>query len=105
MLAALIFAALVATRVDTMSARSAPCSVGLARIERQIPQSQSNPPLEGPPVARTVGAQCHHQRTSGAVKSAECRANADFQIALASEANARGDAAGCARALNSAREL
>jgi len=41
------------------------------------------------------------------VKSAERKANADFQIALAraSEANARGDAIACALSLNRAREL
>jgi hypothetical protein len=106
MLAALIIANLTLAHADPISAGPLPCSVGLAKIERQIAHSKSNP-LEGPTARQTVGAQLHHQPTSAAVKSAERKANADFQKALAQarEANARGDAAACARAVSRAREL
>ena len=106
MLAALIFATLLVAHVDAMSARSAPCSVGLEKIERQIAIRTSNP-SERPTAAQTVGAELRQQATSAEVKSAERKADADLRMALAwtSEANTRGDAAACARALNSAREL
>jgi hypothetical protein len=106
MLAALIIANLTLAHADPISAGPLPCSVGLAKIERQIAHSKSNP-LEGPTARQTVGAQLHHQPTSAAVKSAERKADADFQKALAQarEANARGDAAACARAVSRATEL
>jgi hypothetical protein len=107
MLAVLISAALVLAQAEaTQPIQSGPCSVELAQIERHVAQSKSNP-LEGPTASQTVGAQLHHQPMSAAVKSAERKANADFQKALAQarEANVRGDAAACARAVSRAREL
>lgn len=92
MLAALIFAALVVPHVEAMSVQPATCSVRLEKFERQIAHSKSSS-LEGPTAAQTVGAQLHRQPTSAAVKSAENKAEVDFQIALARAraANARGD--------------
>jgi hypothetical protein len=45
--AALIFTALLVAHVDAMSARPAPCSVGLAKFERQIAYSKSDRPARG----------------------------------------------------------
>jgi hypothetical protein len=105
MIAALIFATLLVAHVDAMSARAAPRSGGLAKIERQIAHSKSNS-IEGPIAAQTVGAELH-QPTSAAVKSAKRKAPADYQMALVrpGDANGGGGAAACARALNAAREL
>jgi hypothetical protein len=107
MLAVLISAALVLAQAEaTQPIQSGPCSVELAQIERHVAQSKSNP-LEGPTASQTVGAQLHHQPTSRSVQRAERKADADFQAALAQarEANAKGDAAACAKALKRARQL
>jgi hypothetical protein len=106
MLAALIVSVLMVSHVDAASARATACSAGLAKIERQIAHLKSDS-LEGPTTAQSVAAQLHRQPTPAAVKSAERKAEDNFQMVLAQarEANSRGDAAACARALNRAKEF
>jgi len=65
MLAALIIAVLTLAHADPMSARPTPCSVGLAKMERQIARSKTNP-LEGPTAPQAVASPpadiCHSEK-------------------------------------------
>lgn len=97
--------------VGSSAALSAgPCTTQITQLERQIRQAQAValPGGAGEPSApQSVGAQLHHQPTLGSVQRAERKANADGDAALAraKDADAAGDAAGCAKALKEARAL
>ena len=82
----------------------------IAQLDKNIRQAQAtgDPGGAGEPSApQSVGAQLHHQPTPGSVQSAERRANADGDAALARarQADANGDAAACAKALREARDI
>jgi hypothetical protein len=87
-----------------------PCTTQIAQLEQQIRQAQAVAPPGGagePSAPQSVGAQLHHQPTPSSVHHAERQANADGDAALARarDADAAGDAAGCAKALGQARAL
>jgi hypothetical protein len=56
---------------------------------------------------QSVGAQLHRQPTPGSVKRADERTQASFDRALtrAKQRDARGDRAGCLRALTAAKRM
>jgi hypothetical protein len=87
-----------------------PCTAEIARVENNIRQAQAvaQPGGAGEPSGpQSVGAQLHHQPTPGSVEVAERKAKADAQGALdrARAADANGDAAACARALQEAKDI
>jgi hypothetical protein len=83
-----------------------PCTARIAGLERRINVIAPGPD-SGPTAPQTVGAQLHHQPTPGAVEHAKHVANKDADAALenARKADAAGNAAACAKALNEARRL
>ncbi len=92
------------------AAQAGPCTTQIAQFEQQIAQLQANPPPSGagePTAPQTLGAQLHRQPTPNSVQSAEHTANGDADAALdrAHKADAAGDAAGRAAALQKAKEL
>jgi hypothetical protein len=88
----------------TVNAQAGPCTAQIAAIERSI-QSTAPGPDAGPSAPQSVGAQLHHQPTPGSVQGAEHRARADGLAALdrARKADAAGDAAACAKAIDEAK--
>jgi hypothetical protein len=87
-----------------VSAHAGPCTARIAEIERFV-QSAAPGPDSGPSAPQSVGAQLHHQPTPGSVEGAEHRARADGLAALdrARVADAAGDAAACAKAIEEAK--
>jgi hypothetical protein len=87
-------------------ADAGPCTTQILQVEQQIRRAQAGP-VPGPSAPQSVGAQLHHQPTPGSVESAEDRAQEAAMAALdrARQADAAGDAAGCAKALQDAGEL
>ena len=88
------------------SAHAGPCSNQIAQFEQALRQSAGNPNA-GPFARQTIGAQLGHQPTPGSVKQAEARAQASFEAALAraKRLDARGNRAGCSKALAAARQM
>jgi len=87
-----------------LNAQAGPCTPRIAEIERFV-QSSAPGPDSGPSAPQSVGAQLHHQPTPGSVEGAEHRARADGLAALdrARQADAAGDAAACAKAIEEAK--
>jgi hypothetical protein len=87
-----------------LNAQAGPCTARIAEIERFVQSSEPGPD-SGPSGPQSVGAQLHHQPTPGSVESAEHRARADGLEALerARKADAAGDAAACAKAIEEAK--
>jgi hypothetical protein len=87
-----------------VNAQAGPCTARIAQIERFV-QSSAPGPDSGPSASQSVGAQLHHQPTPGSVEGAEHRARADGLAALdrARQADAAGDAAACAKAIEEAK--
>jgi type IV secretory pathway VirJ component len=103
----LMIAALLAS---TWSAQAGPCTSQIAATEHQINQAAAVSPPGGagtPSADQAIGAQLHHQPTPGAVANAEQKANEQAEAALeqARQADARGDADACIKALREARHL
>ena len=98
----LTIAILVAGAVN---AQAGPCTAQIAQVERSIRNSAGPSPDSGPSGPQSVGAQLHHQPTPGSVEGAENRARADGLAALdrARKADAAGDAAACAKAIEDAK--
>ena len=95
---------IVAFLVTGVNAQAGPCTARIAEIERFV-QSSAPGPDTGPSAPQSVGAQLHHQPTPGSVEGAEHRARADGLAALdrARKADAAGDAAACAKAIEEAK--
>jgi hypothetical protein len=95
---------IVAFLVTGVNAQAGPCTARIAEIERFV-QSSATGPDTGPSGPQSVGAQLHHQPTPGSVEGAEHRARADGLAALdrARKADAAGDAAACAKAIEEAK--
>jgi hypothetical protein len=96
--------------VSAAPCHAGPCTAQIAQVEQQIAQAQANPALQGagtPTGPQTLGAQLHRQPTPGSVQSAQNKASADAAAALgrARKADAAGDAAACAKALNDAKQI
>ena len=103
-IAALVVGAALALGVA--SARAGPCSNKIARFEKAVRQSAGNPGA-GPMAPQSVGAQLDRQPTPESVKRAEERADTSFAatLARAKRLDARGDRAGCKRALAAAKRM
>jgi hypothetical protein len=102
--AAFVVAAAVCLGVE--SAHAGPCSNQIAQFEQAVRQSASNPNA-GPFAQQTIGAQLGRQPTPGSVKHAEARAQASFEavLARAKRLDARGNRAGCTKALAAAKQM
>jgi len=86
------------------AAHSGPCTVQIARLERQIQRAASSP-ASGPTAPLSVGGLLHHQPTPDVVQNAERKANSDAAAALerARQADVDGGAVACAKALDTAK--
>jgi hypothetical protein len=87
-----------------------PCTTEIVQVEQKIRQAQAAMASSGagePSAPQSVGAQLHHQPTPGSVETAERKARADGDAALARarQADVAGDAAACASALREAKEI
>jgi hypothetical protein len=102
--AALILAG--ALGLGVASAHAGPCSDKIAKFEQAVRQSANNPNA-GPMAPQSIAAQLDRQPTPGSVKRAEERAQATFAAALAraKRLDARGNRAGCTRALRAAKRM
>src|SRR5262245_39061554 len=89
-----------------VSAHAGPCSESIAQFERAVRQSANNPNA-GPMAPQTVGAQLDRQPTPASMARAERRARAAFAavLARAKRLDARGNRAGCTRALARAKAM
>jgi hypothetical protein len=87
-------------------AHAGPCTDQIAQFELAVRQSAGRPGA-GPSARQTIGAQTDRQPTPASVKRAEKRAQAQFAatLARAKRFDARGDRAGCTRALAVAKEM
>jgi hypothetical protein len=94
------------TCLSAASAYPGPCSNEIAQFESAVRQSANNPNA-GPTLPQSVGAQIDRQPTPGAVKRAEKQAQRMFERTLArgTRLDARGDLAGCTRALADAKHM
>jgi hypothetical protein len=92
--------------LGTTSAHAGPCSNAIAQFEQTVQQSADNPDA-GPTARQSIDAQLGHQPTPGSVARAEARAEGSFEAALAraKRFDARGNRAGCTRALAAARRM
>jgi hypothetical protein len=90
--------------LGTASAHAGPCSNAIAQFEQAVRQAANNPSA-GPTARQSVDAQLDRQPTPGSVAGAEARAQATFEVALAraKRLDARGNRAGCTRALRAAK--
>jgi hypothetical protein len=88
------------------SGQAGPCSTKIAQFEKAVRQSANNPGA-GPMAPQSIGAQLDRQPTPASVKRAEERAQTTFEAALAraKRLDARGDRAGCTRALTAAKRM
>src|SRR5262249_51732277 len=95
-----------ALALGVASAQAGPCSNKIAQFEQAVRQSANNPGA-GAMATQSIGAQIDRQPTPGSVKRAEERAQATFNAALAraKRLDARGDRAGCMRALATAKGM
>ena len=88
------------------SAHAGPCTHKIAQFEQAVRQSAGNPDA-GPMAPQSIAAQLGYQPTPGSVKRAEARAQASFNAAMAraKRLDARGNRAGCTRALAAAKRM
>jgi hypothetical protein len=88
------------------TAHAGPCTSAIAKFENAVRQSAGNPDA-GPRAPQTIGAQLGYQPTPSSIKRAEAKAKAMFDAALsrAKRRDARGDRAGCMRALGKAEDM
>jgi hypothetical protein len=86
--------------------RAGPCTSQIAQFEQAVRQSAGNPNA-GPMAPQSIGAQLGQQPTPGSVKQADARAQAAFDatMARAKRLDARGNRAGCTRALVAAKRM
>jgi hypothetical protein len=95
---ALVLAAILL--VGSAPGHAGPCTESIAQFEYAVRQSANNP-YAGPMAPQTIGAQLDRQPTQASIKRAEQRAKAAFAatLARAKRLDARGNRAGCERAL------
>lgn len=86
------------------AAHSGPCTLQIARLERQIQHAGSSP-QSGPTAPQSIVGLLHHQPTPDAVQNAERKANSDAAAALdrARQVDVDGSAVACAKALDEAK--
>jgi hypothetical protein len=92
--------------LGTASAGAGPCSNAIAQFEQAVRQS-ANKPDAGPTARQSIDAQLDRQPTPGSVARAEARAQTTFEASLAraKRFDARGNRAGCTRALAAAKRM
>jgi len=90
----------------TAPARAGPCTAQIAEVENYIARVMASP-VSGPSGPQSVGAQLHRQPTPRSVEGAEAKARAAAEAVLdrARKADAAGDAAACAKAIEEAKQL
>jgi hypothetical protein len=100
------WAAVAVLGLGLTAAYAGPCSKKIARFEQAVGQSAGNPNA-GPMARQSIGAQLDQQPTPGSVKRAQERAQATFAatLARAKRLDARGNRAGCTRALAAAKRM
>jgi len=100
------FFVVAAVCLAAATAHAGPCTAKIAQFERAVRQSANNPDA-GPMAPQSIGAQLGYQPTYGSVMSADARAQAAFDAALAraKRLDARGNRAGCMRALAAAKRM
>jgi hypothetical protein len=88
------------------TAHAGPCGVAISQFEQAVLQS-ANKPDSGPMARQSIDAQLDYQPTPGSVARAEARAQTTFEalLARAKRFDARGDRAGCTRALAAAKRM
>jgi hypothetical protein len=101
-----VIIAATALCLGVASAHAGPCSSEIAKFEQAVRQSAGNPGA-GPMAPQSIGAQLDRQPTPGSVQRAEERAQAAFAatLARAKRLDARGNRAGCTRALAAAKRM
>jgi len=101
-----IVGAFVAASLGAITAHAGPCTTAIAQFEQAVHQSAQNPGA-GPMASQSIGAQLDRQPTPGSVKRAEERTQAAFAatLARAKRLDARGNRAGCTRALTAAKRM
>jgi hypothetical protein len=87
-------------------AQAGPCSEDIARFEAAISQSAGNPNA-GLTAPQSVGAQLGYEPTPDSLKRAQEHLQARFSatMARAKRLDAKGDRAGCSRALSAAKRM
>jgi hypothetical protein len=87
-------------------AQAGPCSEDIAQFEAAIRQSAGNPNA-GLMAPQSVAAQLDHQPTPASLKQAQKRLQSTFSatMARAKRLDAKGDRAGCSRALSAAKRM
>lgn len=87
-------------------AHAGPCTDKIAQFELAVRQSAGQPNA-GPMAPQSIGAQIDRQPTPASIKRAEERAQAKFAatLARAKRFDARGNRAGCTRALAQAEAM
>src|ERR1700720_5007737 len=88
------------------SAYAGPCSNDIAQFEQAVRQSAGNPNA-GPFARQSIGSQLDRQPTPASIKRAGERAQAAFDatLARAKRLAARGNRAGCTKALAAAKRM
>ena len=88
------------------TAHAGPCSLAIAQFEQAVLQSAYKADA-GPTARQSIDAQLDRQPTPGSVARAEARAQTTFEalLARARRFDARGDRAGCTRALAAAKRM
>ena len=101
-----VIIAATALGLGVAAAHAGPCTNEIAQFEQAVRQSAGNPNA-GPMAPQSIGAQLDRQPTPGSIKRAEERAQATFAAAMAraKRLDARGDRAGCMRALAAAKRM
>ena len=96
----------LALGLSIASAHAGPCSSKIAQFERAVRQSANNPGA-GAMAPQSIGAQLGYQPTPGSVQRADASAQASFDAAMAraKRLDARGNRAGCTRALAAAKRM
>ena len=104
--ASAIIAAAAALCLGIVSAHAGPCTSEIAEFEQAVRQSAGNPNA-GPMAPQSIGAQLGEQPTPASIRRAQRRARAAFQATLsrAKRLDARGNRAGCTRALADAKRM
>jgi hypothetical protein len=92
--------------LSTTLAQAGPCSENIAQFEAAIRQSAGNPNA-GLTAPQSVGAQLGRQPTPDSLKRTEARMRSKFSttMARAKRLDAKGDLAGCTRALSEAKRM
>ena len=88
------------------TARAGPCSNAIAQFEQAVQQAANNPSA-GPTARQSIDAQLDRQPTPESIARAEAWAQTTFEASLAhaKRFDARGNRAGCTRALAAARRM